>query len=153
MRRGYTLIEVVVVLFILALAMAVGLPAIGRGADGLRVRAEAAGVANFLRAAREQAITRNRTYEVRVDPEAGVMLLRGVSGAAGTKDGETVQATRRLAAPVRIEPDPPLRRTITFSPQGLSSGGRFRVEGPGPRVYVVTVDPITGRVVTRRAEL
>ena len=61
--------------------------------------------------------------------------------------------TRRLAAPVRIEADPPLRRTVTFTPQGLSSGGRFRIEAPGPRVYVVTVDPITGRVVTRQAEL
>jgi prepilin-type N-terminal cleavage/methylation domain-containing protein len=153
MRRGFTLIEVVVVLFVLAVAMAVGIPAIGRGADGLRVRAEAASVANFLRAAREQAVTRNRAYEVRVDPEAGVMVLMSMSGAAGAKDGGTVQATRRLAAPVRIAPDPPLRRTVTFSPDGLSSGGRFRVEAPGPRVYVVTVDPITGRVVTRRSEL
>ena len=153
MRRGFTLIEVVVVLFVLAVAMAVGVPAIGRGADGLRVRAEAAGVANFLRAAREQAVTRNRAYEVRVDPEAGVMVLMSMSGAAGAKDGGTVQATRRLATSVRIEADPPLRRTVTFSPQGLSSGGRFRVGAPGPRVYVVTVDPITGRVVTRQAEL
>ena len=153
MRRGFTLIEVVVVLFVLAVAMAVGVPAIGRGADGLRVRAEAAGVANFLRAAREQAVTRNRAYEVRVDSEAGVMVLVSMSGAAGSKDGGTVQATRRLAAPVRIEADPPLRRTVTFSPGGLSSGGRFRVGAAGPRVYVVTVDPVTGRVVTRQAEL
>src|SRR3970282_2957931 len=139
MKRGFTLIEVVVVLFVLAVAMAVGIPAIGRGADGLRVRAEAASVANFLRAAREQAVTRNRAYEVRVDPEAGVMVLVSMSRAAGTKDGATVQATRRLAAPVRIESDPPLRRTVTFSPDGLSSGGRFRVEGPGARGYVATV--------------
>jgi general secretion pathway protein H len=153
MKRGFTLIEVIVVLFVLAVAMAVGVPAIGRGADGLRVRTEAAGLANFLRAAREQAVTRNRTYEVRLDTEAGTIVLVSVSGAAGTKDGATVQATRRLAARVRIEADPPLRRTVTFSPQGLSSGGRFRVGLPGPRLYIVTVDPITGRVVTRQAEL
>jgi prepilin-type N-terminal cleavage/methylation domain-containing protein len=153
MRRGFTLIEVVVVLFVLAVAMAVGVPAIGRGADGLRVRAEAAGVANFLRTAREQAVTRTRSYEVRVDSEAGVMVLMSMSEASGAKDGGTVQATRRLAAPVRIEADPPLRRAVTFSPQGLSSGGRFRVEAPGPRVYIVTVDPVTGRVVTRQAGL
>ena len=141
------------VLFVLAVAMAVGVPAIGRGADGLRVRTAAAGLANFLRAAREQAVTRNRTYEVRVDPDAGAIVLVSVSGTAGTRDAATVQATRRLAARVRIEADPPLRRTVTFSPQGLSSGGRFRVGLPGRRVYVVTVDPITGRVVTRQAEL
>jgi prepilin-type N-terminal cleavage/methylation domain-containing protein len=153
MKRGFTLIEVVVVLFVLAVAMAVGVPAIGRGADGLRVRAEAAGLANFLRAAREQAVTRNRAYEVRVDPEAGAIVMVSVGGTAGARSGATVLATRRLAARVRIEADPPLRRTVTFTPQGLSSGGRFRVGLPGPRVYVVTVDPITGRVVTRQAEL
>lgn len=141
------------VLLILAVATAVVLPAVGRGADSLRVRAEAAGVANFFRAAREQAITQNRAYEVRVDVEAGLLVLRarGADGAPGG-EGEGVRASRRLAAPVRIEADPPLQRTVTFLPQGLSSGGRFRVEAPGPRVYVVTVDPLTGRVVIRRAE-
>ena len=151
MRGGYTLIEVVVVLLVLAVALAVGVPAIGRGADSLRIRAEAAGVANFMRAAREQAVTRNRGYEVRVDSESGVLALIP-NGANGPGDARTVQATRHLAAPVRIEADPPLRRTVTFSPQGLSSGGRFRVQAPGPRVYVITVDPMTGRVVTRRVD-
>jgi general secretion pathway protein H len=150
-KRGYTLIEVVVVLLVLAVALAVGVPAIGRGADGLRVRTEAAGVANFMRAAREQAVTRNRSYEVRVDSESGVLVLIP-SAAEGTAEVGAVQATRRLAVPVRIEADPPLRRTITFLPGGLSSGGRFRVEAPGPRVYIITVDPMTGRVVTRRVD-
>jgi general secretion pathway protein H len=154
MRRGYTLIEVVVVLLVVAIALAVGVPAIGRGADGLRARAEAAGVANFMRAAREQAVTRNRSYEVRVDSEAGVlMLIPSATDGTGGKDGAgLVQSIRRVAAPVRISADPPLRRTVTFLPQGLSSGGTFRVEAPGPRVYVITVDSITGRVVTRRVD-
>jgi general secretion pathway protein H len=151
MRRGYTLIEVVVVLLVVGVALAVGVPAIGRGADGLRARAEAAGVANFMRAAREQAVTRNRSYEVRVDSEAGVLML--IPSATGeSRDTGLVQAIRRVAAPVRISADPPLRRTVTFLPQGLSSGGTFRVEAPGPRVYIITVDSITGRVVTRRID-
>lgn len=153
MKRGYTLIEVVVVLLVIAVALAVGVPAIGRGADGLRVRAEAAGVANFMRAAREQAVTRNRSYEVRVDSEAGVlMLIPSATGGTGGTGAGLVQSMRRVAAPVRIAADPPLRRTVTFLPQGLSSGGTFRVEAPGPRVYVITVDAITGRVVTRRVD-
>jgi general secretion pathway protein H len=147
-RRGFTLVEVVVVLLVLAVALAVGVPAIGHGADGLRSRSEAAGVANFLRAAREQAVTRNRVYEVRVDTEAGVLVLIP-SPADGTGGAGTVQAARHLAAPVRIEAEPPLRRAVTFSPQGLSSGARFRIKAPGPRAYVITVDEITGRVATR----
>jgi hypothetical protein len=41
---------------------------------------------------------------------------------------------------------------VTFFAYGLSTGARFRLEAPGPVVYVVTVSPLTGRVSTRRGE-
>jgi len=149
--RGYTLIEVVVVLLVLALAAGVVVPAIGRSADTLRLRAEVAGVASFLRAAREQAITREMPYEVGVDSEASVLVLRVSAGDAG-QSAPAVRATKRLSPRLRLEADPPSARVITFFPQGLSSGGRFRIEAPGAVVYLVTVDPVTGRVATRRGE-
>jgi hypothetical protein len=65
--------------------------------------------------------------------------------------GDSVPATRRLASGVRVTADPPGARTITFLPQGLSSGGRLRVEMAG-RSYLITVDPLTGRVTTRRLD-
>jgi hypothetical protein len=42
---------------------------------------------------------------------------------------------------------------LTFLPHGMSSGARFLIEAPGSRAYVITVDPLTGRVTTRRAAL
>jgi len=59
---------------------------------------------------------------------------------------------RRLALGVRVLADPPTSRTVTFLPQGLSSGAHLLVEGPGRRAYLVTVDPLTGRVATRRLD-
>ena len=143
MKRGFTLIELAVTLFVLALAVSVAAPSLARGLDTVKTRAETAGIATFLRAARERAITHNRAYEVRVKPEEGVVELRS---------GETVLAIRRPAAEVRVTLDQPTSHTITFLPQGLSSGAQLRVEGPGRRVYLVTVDPLTGRVTTRRLE-
>ena len=143
MKRGFTLIELAVTLFILALGVAVAAPSLARGMDTVRVRAETAGIATFLRAAREKAITHNRPYEVWVQTEEGVIELR---------TGETVLASRRLALGVRVIADPPTSNTVTFLPQGLSSGARLRVEGPGRRAYLVTVDALTGRVATRRAD-
>jgi len=141
MKRGFTLIELAVTLFVLALGVAVAAPSLARGVDTVRARAETAGIATFLRAAREQAIKHNRPYEVRVKTEEGVIELR---------TGETVLTSRRLALGVRVIADPPTSRTVTFLPQGLSSGARLRVEGPGRRAYLVTVDALTGRVATRR---
>lgn len=144
MKRGFTLIELVVTLFVLALAVGVAAPSIARGVDTVRTRAEAAGIATFLRAAREHAVTRNRAYEVRVRTDEGLVELRS---------GDAVSATRRLAPGLRVTADPPAARVITFLPQGLSSGGRLRVEMPGRRAYLISVDALTGRVATRRLDL
>ncbi|PYM40688.1 MAG: hypothetical protein DME16_25940, partial [Candidatus Rokuibacteriota bacterium] len=76
MKRGFTLIEMAVTLLVIALAVGVAAPSISRGLDGVRARAEAAGIATFLRAAREQAITHHRAYEVRVKSEEGLLELR-----------------------------------------------------------------------------
>jgi prepilin-type N-terminal cleavage/methylation domain-containing protein len=143
MRRGYTLIETTVVLLVLALAAGVAAPAIGRGLDAIRLRAEVAGVASFLRAARERAITQHHALDVRID-EAGRTLTLN----AGDED---VRAVRHLSV-LHIEADPRAARTVTFFAYGLSTGGRFRLEAPGPVVYVVTVSPLTGRVSTRRGD-
>jgi type II secretion system protein H len=142
MRRGFTLIELVVTLFILSLAATVVAPSVVTGVETLRARTEAAGIATFLRGAREQAVTHNRAYEVRVRSDEGVIELRA---------GDSVPATRRLATGVRVIADPPAARIITFLPQGLSTGARLRVEMAG-RSYLVTVDPLTGRVTTRRLD-
>jgi prepilin-type N-terminal cleavage/methylation domain-containing protein len=143
-KRGFTLIELIVTLFVLALAVGVAAPSIARGVDTLRTRAEAAGIATFVRAARERAIARNLRYEVRVRTDHGLVELLS---------GDTVTASRRLAPGVRITADPPTARVITFLPHGMSSGGRLRVEMPGQRSYLITVDSLTGRVTTRRLDL
>ncbi len=144
MKRGFTLIELAVTLLVVAVAVGVAAPSIGRGLDALRTRAEAAGIATFLRAAREQAISHNRGYEVRVRTDKGLVELR---------TGDTVPATRQVASGVRVTAEPPTATVITFLPQGLSSGGRLRVEMPGRRAYLVTLDALTGRVSTQRLDL
>jgi prepilin-type N-terminal cleavage/methylation domain-containing protein len=142
-KRGYTLIETTVVLLVLALAAGIVAPAIGRGLDAIRLRAEVAGVASFLRAARERAITQHHALDVEIDGDGRTLVLK-----AGAED---VRAARHLAF-LHIEGDPRAARTVTFFAYGLSTGGRFRLEAPGPVVYVVTVSPLTGRVSTRRGE-
>lgn len=144
MRRGYTLIETTVVLLVLALAAGLAAPAIGRGLDAIRLRAEVAGVASFLRAARERAIVQRHALEVGIEGDGRTLVLK-----AGEED---VRAVRHLAPFLHIEADPREARTVTFFAYGLSTGGRFRLEAPGPVVYVVTVSPLTGRVSTRRGE-
>lgn len=150
MRRGYTLIETVVVLLVLALAAAVVAPPVGRGLEAIRLRAEVSGVASFLRTARERAISQHCTLEVEVDGEGRTLVLKARE-ADPARGADAIRGFRRLSSLVRLEPDPPRARTVTFFAHGLTSGGRFRLESLGAVAYVVTVDPLTGRVSTRRS--
>lgn len=147
-RGGYTLIEIVIVLLILGLALAVVVPTVGRSVDGIRMRAEVAGVASFLRSAREQAITQKKPYSARVDSDARLLVLT----APGATGMDEVKGTRALRVPVRLEANASGTRVITFLPQGLSSGGHLRVGTTGAASYLITVEPLTGRVTAARAD-
>jgi len=144
--QGFSLMELVVVLAVLAIAAAVVTPAVGRTADGVRARAEVGAVAAFLRSAREQAVTRRQALEVVVERDAHALVVRraGREGEAGVLGSRAVSPLLRIDAA-------PLPPRVTFFPHGMSSGARFAIAAPGSRAYVIAVDALTGRVSTLRA--
>lgn len=141
--RGFTLIELVLVLFIISLAAGLALPAVGRGVDALQLRAEVAAFSAFLRHAREQAITRRQAQEARIDPASHRLTLT----PAGAADASV---SRRLSPRIDVRAEGGTALTLTFTPRGLSAGGSFRLAGPGGRAYRVRVHPLTGRVTSTR---
>jgi prepilin-type N-terminal cleavage/methylation domain-containing protein len=139
--RGFTLLEVLVTLFVIAVATGLILPTIGRSTDAIRARAEVAGFAAFFRHAREQAITRRQSQRVVVEPGAHrLMLMVGE---------DTIRQARVLSERVAIEPASPTALVVRFDPEGTSSGGAFRLTSGGT-TYRVTVDAVTGRVRSAR---
>lgn len=135
--RGFTLLELLVTLVVLALAVSVVVPSVGRGMDAVRARSDVARFSALLRHARERAITTRRPHAVVLD-QAGHRLLL-VAG------DDEVRETRPLGADLTIEPIPPSPARVSFQPYGVSSGGSFRIATAGAR-YRVTVDPLTSRV-------
>ena len=140
---GFTLLELLVTLVVLALALGLTVPMLNRSTEAIRARAEIAGFSALLRHARERAITSGTAHAVVIDPAAHRVVVR-----AGGPDGE-IRHTRTLAERVTVEASPPPALTVRFEPQGGSSGGDFRVVAGGV-AYRVTVDPLTGRVRSAR---
>ena len=136
---GFTLVELVVVLFLLSLMAGLVLPALGRGIEAVELRAQVAGLSAFLRYGREQAVTKRVAHEIRIDRVAHRLTLI----PAGA---ESPKAQRQLSSRIRFSADAPPSGVVTFSPEGFSSGASFRLEAPSGRAYRVTVDPFTGRV-------
>ena len=142
-QRGFTLLELIVALLVIALAVGLAVPTIGRSTETVRVRAEVAGFSAMLRHARERAIVTSTAQAVVID-----LNERRISRLAGGPEGE-VRETRMLPERLRVEADPPAALTVRFEPQGGSSGADFRLQS-GSISYRVTVDALTGRVRSAR---
>jgi prepilin-type N-terminal cleavage/methylation domain-containing protein len=141
--RGFTLLELIVTLFVILLTIGIAVPVIGRSSDAIRARADVAGFSAVLRHARERAITSRRSHAVVIDPTARTMTV-----LAGGASGD-VKETRTLPERVTVQATPPPALTVRFEPEGTSSGADYRVTA-GKVVYRVTVDPLTGRVKNTR---
>jgi prepilin-type N-terminal cleavage/methylation domain-containing protein len=112
MRRGATLIELVLVLVIIGTLMAIAEPRVRSFTDGLAVNRAAIDIASAHRRARIVAILQSRIVELTVSATALSIRPRGASAdtwsAAGPAGGGVL-----LAGPPRV---------ITFSPVGISIG-------------------------------
>ena len=106
--RGFTLVELVVTLFLIALALALVAPAIGRSTETVRARAEVAAFSAALRHARERAITTREPRTVVVEPAAGRLTIR-------TGD-DAVERARPLAPQLAVEALSPTGLSVRFEP-------------------------------------
>ena len=118
------------------------MPGIGRSIETVRARAEISGFAAYLRAAREQAIVRGEAQAVRLDPATRSLFITAA-------DSEGVRSSRSFSYLVQIEPDPPEALAVYFAPLGFSSGATYHILASNNRRYIITVDPLTGRVSSR----
>src|SRR5262245_14996167 len=141
-ERGFTLLELIVTLIVIALATGVVIPTLARSTEAIRVRAEVAGFCAMLRHARERAIVTRRAQTVVIDPAAH--RVRRLAGP----DGQ-VRETRQLSERFAVEASPPPALSGRSVPPGNSIGRDFRVTS-GDIVYRVTVDALTGRVRSSR---
>jgi general secretion pathway protein H len=148
--RGFTLLELIVALAVLAMAVAVVTPAIGRGAEGLRARAEVAGFAATLRHARERAITTQRPHRVTVDGEGhrvSVTTMPSPASISTASPEAEVNETRTLSPRLVVQSAQPSE--VIFDVRGGASGGDFKLTSGGV-IYRVTVDRLSGRVKSVR---
>jgi prepilin-type N-terminal cleavage/methylation domain-containing protein len=141
--RGFTLLELIVTLFVIALAVGLVAPVVGRSTDTLRGRANVARFSAMLRHARDQAITTRRSHAVVIDPAGHRATLVAAP--------DEVRQARTLSADLQVDANPPDALNVRFEPTGVSTGGDFRLTTGGMR-FRVTVDQLTGRVRVEREQ-
>ena len=141
-ERGVTLLELLVVAVLASILLAVVFPSVGAGLRTLELRSSAQRLAAAARYARDQAIHRQRFYELEIDAEARTIAVADLEG--------TARRAFELPASVSVEKILPeeadngsRRRRFLFSPDGGSLAFQI-ILGNQRRQVAVTSDPLTG---------
>ncbi len=141
--RGFTLIELIVVLAIMALMLVIAAPYASNALPGVTLTSAAHDVAAGPRTARSLAISRNREVAFTLDVAAHRFTVD--HGRAMRSLDEALDITLETA---RSELDDETVGTIRFFSDGSSPGGRVTL-ALGERDYHIDVDWLTGRVSIR----
>lgn len=139
-QRGFTLLEIIIVLVIAAMAYTLLLGIPFRGATTSDLKAAARTLAAGLRQAQTMAITTRRDATLTMDVEAREYTLPGESGARALPKGIDLKLYT-----AQSEVTSEHKGAIRFYPDGSSTGGRITLSA-GERKYLVDVDWLTGRV-------
>jgi general secretion pathway protein H len=142
--RGFTLLELVLVLAIIALATLLGAGAIGRGMEGLRLRSAANGIAAQLRFTRAQALATGEPQRFTIDPAAHAWE------APKDRHGELPARASVVFIGAREVQPAEGQGAIVFFPDGAATGGRVRIQ-QGGATWQVDVAWLTGQVAVSRA--
>jgi general secretion pathway protein H len=138
--RGFTLLELVVVLVIGAIAYSLILGVPFRGASSADLKASARTLASALRQAQFTALMTKQDAVVTVDVESREFAVTGEATARQLPTGIDLKLYT-----AQNEVTSERKGAIRFYPDGSSTGGRITVAA-GPRKYLVDVDWLTGRV-------
>ena len=136
---GFTLLELLAVLLIMALVTAVVVPSLGDG-TGVEIRSAARNLAAGLRQTRNHALNDNRSATLALDVDKREFHLPGERRVR--KLPKRVDIVLFAARSEQLSAQ---RGAIRFFPDGSSTGGRITLSTDTLR-YLVNVDWLTGRV-------
>ena len=137
--RGFTLLELVLVLALIALASLLAAAALGGGFDGMRLRAAAKEVAAQLRFTRAQAIATGEPQRFTLDPRSHRWTApRGRSGALPRQLALAFVGAREVQPAEGVG-------AILFFPDGASTGGHVQL-ALGDAAWRVESAWLTGQV-------
>jgi general secretion pathway protein H len=158
MKKGFTLIELMMVIFIIGISMALVSPSLSRFSKTAELKSTAQKIAAILRNSRSEAVNKGRIYQVLFNADVREVKVRWMKVNEEEKEGE--EKKDLPATPVYPFPEGifikevELKGTqydselpaIEFYPNGGSNGGSFLLEDEDHKGYRIKVHFLTGMV-------
>lgn len=143
--RGFSLLEMLLVMAIIAFAGLLAASAMSGGFDGIRLRSASSDIAAQLRFTRAQAIATGRRQDFSIDPRAHTWKApKQRHGKLPKQLGIDFYGAREVQ-PSASEGG------IAFFPDGASTGGRIRLSAK-KAVRDIEVAWLTGQVTVKRGD-
>ncbi len=151
--QGFTLLELLMVVLVVALVLAMSYPSLSRGSSSLHLKAASRDILNTFRYAREKAVTEQTGMMVTVDREKRELVLSDSVG-----DGvrrylmpQDVEIHRISLAGTEIMQGP---LVVRFLPNGSSDNAEVLLESSTGSFLRIITDPMTGgaRIETGQGE-
>lgn len=151
---GFTLLELLLVLTIMAMAAVLVLPSLGSGLGYWRLQAAVRELGTLAKFARNQSVARGQRLQVVLDRSRRLYWLDTEPPTLADPDTAGRHGIRLYTLPpgvrfgdatiggARSEQD---RLAFVFFPRGDSTGGEVRVLDERGASYRLVIDPLTGR--------
>ena len=138
-QGGFTLLELIVVLFLAGLVAALVAPSFSGTLESSRLRSGAAGVRATFTLARTLAASGSRLRSVVFDIERGEYVVDGEARTYVLPEGIRIESAR-------VGNEEPEQETfrVRFFPDGSAEGAEIVVASSAGGRLRVTVDPLTG---------
>ena len=147
---GFSLLEMMLVLVLVAAATLLAVSALGGGMQGMQLRSGAKDLAAQFRFARAVAISSGQPQDVVVDPQG--RRWQGAKGRSGNlPDGGEIVFTGARAEQFARGPVDTGKGAVRFFPDGAATGGRVRLLANGAG-WDVDVGWLTGEVRVSRVQ-
>jgi type II secretion system protein H len=159
--QGFSLIELIIVLTILALSVALVTSSMSNLSRTVELKAAAKKVSGILRYYRSEAINKGSVYQVLFDPESRAVKVQSISlaepadekEASEKKAGEGFKTLYGLPEGVRMKeidfPSPQYPcdlPAVEFYPNGGSNGGSVLFDSQERKGYRIKIHFLTGEV-------
>jgi general secretion pathway protein H len=160
-NRGFSLIELLVVLILLSLSVALVGPSLSRFSRTMELKGAAQKVSGILRNCRSEAVNKGKVYQVVFNPESREIRVHSVESSTegdDKKEDPIPQKTYWLPEGIQMKGDPMTSSLsaselppIEFYPNGGSNGGTILINSPDRPGYRIQVHFLTGMVESKRA--
>lgn len=162
MKKGFALIELIIVVLIVGMSMALLSPSLSRLSKTTELRATTQKIAAILRHSRSEAVNKGRVYQVLLHPELREVQVRWMKLHPEEKEGGEENGMPSLPAyafpegiligevdlkAAQFGSDLP---AIEFYPNGGSNGGSFLLKGEAQPGYRITIHFLTGMVEIKK---